>query len=102
MTDPTEYHLSMADYFELQEYRKAKEEDRLMVLPVPIGGTVYQVVKTDRRYTARPCSKPIYHVRITTVTWNNLQHVVKDFGKTVFTDHLQAIAALERMKNSQS
>lgn len=98
MTDPTEFHLSMADYFELREYRKAKEEDRLMVLPAPIGGTVYQVVKTDRRHTARPCSKPVYHVRITTVTWNNLQHVVKDYGKTIFTDHREALDVADRFK----
>lgn len=102
MTDPTEYHLSMADYFELQEYRKAKEEGRLMILPVSIGGTVYQVVKTDRRYTARPCSKPVYHVRATTVTWNNLRHVVKDYGKTVFTVRQEALDAMDRMKKEEA
>lgn len=102
MTDPTEYHLSMADHFELREYRRALEEGRFMVLPAPIGGTVYQVVKTDRRHTARPCSKPVYHVRITTVTWNNLRHVVEGYGKTVFTDHREALAVMDRLKQEVS
>ena len=81
---------------------RGEKEDLIIKLPCRFGDTIYKVVETDRRYTARPTKKLTYHVRISTLTWNNLQHVVKDFGKTVFTDHLQALAALERMKNSQS
>ena len=81
---------------------RSEKEDLIIKLPCRFGDTIYQVIETDRRNTARPTKKLTYHVRSSTLTWNNLQHVVKDFGKTVFTDYLQAIAALERMKNSQS
>ena len=79
-------------------WKEAEAAGRLMVLPIKFFQPFYQVVKTDRRHTARPCEKPVFHIRYSELTWNNLFHVIHDFGKTVFAAKEEAVEAMERMR----
>lgn len=92
---PAEVKEMMTDWV---VWKEAEAAGRLMVLPCCFGKVVYTVVKTDRRRGARATGGFVYSVTWNPLTWNNLRHVIEDFGKTVFRTRAEAQAAMERMR----
>ena len=92
---PEEIKEMMTDWI---VWKEAEAGGRLMVLPIKFYQPFYQVVVTDRRHTSRPSSKPIISVKYSELTWNNLYHVIHDFGKTVFSTREEAVEVMDKMR----
>ncbi len=76
------------------ELMNAEAEERLIELPCPMSAAIYMVVtKRARAYS----KKPFRFVKVSQLTWSNLQSVKHNFGKTVFLLRSEAEKAMERM-----
>ncbi|MBQ6403887.1 MAG: hypothetical protein IJI27_08275 [Oscillospiraceae bacterium] len=78
----------------LASFEDEEEQGRLIHLPCRMHATIYLVVtKRARAYSA----KPFRFVKTSYMTWNNLESVLRNFGKTVFLTHEEAVAAMNKM-----
>ena len=75
----------------LASYEDMEEQHRLIELPCAIGSTIYIIV------TKRPrISLPEFSfVKKSKLTWNNMQRVINEFGKTVFLREEEAVEVME-------
>ena len=62
----------------------------VIVAPCKIGETVYIVISKESRYC-----KSYAYVRKSTLTYENLERVIADFGKTVFLTKEEAEAKMK-------
>lgn len=67
-----------------------KDKSRYVELPCPIGSKLYMLV-TKR---ARVYTQQFTFIKVTHLTYYNLERVLNDFGKTVFLTREQAEKAL--------
>lgn len=78
----------------LAQYEDEEEQGRLIRLPCPMNTKIYLIVtKRARSYS----TKQFRFIKTSQLTWRNLETVLRNFGKTVFLDHNEAEAAMERM-----
>lgn len=85
---------------ELDEYKKAEAEGRLLVLPCKVGSMIYRFQRyfDDATLTSKIKIKPCVVESVSTKCIITTDHVVmlfSDFGKTVFLTHEEAEKALE-------
>lgn len=87
---------------ELDEYKKAEAEGRLVVLPCKVGDTVYKLFDgkiREMRVVAIPLliSPGGAHLSVTSTNYRGaaLSFELSDFGKTVFLTREEAEKALE-------
>ena len=80
-----------AAWEKLASYEDMEEQHRLIELPCAIGSTIYIIV------TKRPrISLPEFSfVKKSKLTWNNMQRVINEFGKTVFLREEEAVEVME-------
>lgn len=82
----------------LATYEDEEEQGRLIRLPCPIDTKIYLIVtKRARSYS----TKQFRFIKISQLTWRNLETVLRNFGKTVFLDRNEAEAAMERMNKEE-
>ena len=78
----------------LAQYEDEEEQGRLIRLPCRMHATLYMVVtKRARSYS----TKQFRFIKTTYLTWNNLETVLRNFGKTVFLTNEEADAAMQKM-----
>ena len=65
---------------------------RVCVLPCKVGGYYWKVTQT-RTVDGKP--RPL-HVRGMRLSWENVGKVAQEYGKTAFSTHAEAKAALKR------
>lgn len=92
--DPDDYDLVQKILTKLAAYEDLEAQGRLMVLPCPMGGTIYMIVTKRPKMTAPPFS----FIKVTELMPSNLLRVLADFGKTVFLTREEAERALEEQK----
>lgn len=85
---------------ELDEYKKAESERRLVVPPCKVGSMIYRFQRyfDDATLTSKIKIKPCVVESVSTKCIITTDHVVmlfSDFGKTVFLTHEEAEKALE-------
>ena len=85
---------------ELDEYKKAESEGRLVVPPCKVGSMIYRFQRyfDDATLTSKIKIKPCVVESVSTKCIITTDHVVmlfSDFGKTVFLTHEEAEKALE-------
>lgn len=68
----------------------------VIVPPCPIGTKIYMLV-TKRAKLNLP---PFTFIKDSKLTFNNLERVIEDFGKTVFLTRKEAERALKERKNN--
>lgn len=73
---------------------QADADGRLVVLPCPMGTTVYLVMGRTAKYRGY-----VRFVKTTRLTWYNAERVIREFGKTVFLTMAEAQAAKEVLDN---
>ena len=91
----------LGDAYDLNNLLRMVEADkteRFLELPCRLGGTLYIIV------TKRPkINMPEFSfVKQSQLTYNNMERVLRDFGKTVFLTREEAEAALEKMKEDHN
>ena len=75
---------------EVQVYRNAAEEGRLLGLPCPMGSTIYMIVTKHTKGR-----EPFSFIKTTELMESNVFRVCRDYGKTVFLTREEAKRALE-------
>ena len=68
------------------------DSDRLLLLPCKVGGYYWKVTQT-RTVDGKP--RPL-HVRGMRLSWETVGKVAQEYGKTAFSTHAEAKAALKR------
>lgn len=71
---------------------QADADGRLVVLPCPMGATVYLVMGRKAKHQGY-----VRFVKTTRLTWYNAERVIREFGKTVFLTMPEAVAAKEAL-----
>lgn len=69
-----------------------------LALPCKIGDTVWMII-TKRPKLSMP--EEFSFIKKSRLTWNNLNRILQDFGKTVFLTHQEAEAALSLMERKE-
>ena len=78
----------------LATYEDEEEQGRLIRLPCPMNTKIYLIVtKRARSYS----TKQFRFIKTSQLTWCNLETVLRNFGKTVFLDREEAVAAMNKM-----
>ena len=73
---------------------QAKSERRLLVMPCPIGATVYMIVRKYSRLQRRY----LFFIKVSRMMESNFFRVLREFGKTVFTNREEAQAVMEKLE----
>lgn len=94
------YRLAISALRELDEYKKAEAEGRLVVPPCKVGSMIYRFQRyfDDATLTSKIKIKPCVVESVSTKCIITTDHVVmlfSDLGKTVFLTHEEAEKALE-------
>lgn len=97
---PVQNEYMAAALRELDEYKKAEAEGRLVVPPCKVGSMIYRFQRyfDDATLTSKIKIKPCVVESVSTKCIITTDHVVmlfSDFGKTVFLTHEEAEKALE-------
>ena len=81
----------MAEYMNrLAGYEDLEAQGRLVVLPCPMGSTIYMIVTKHTKGR-----EPFSFIKTTELMESNVFRVCRDFGKTVFLTREEAERALE-------
>lgn len=78
----------------LKEYEDMEEQGRLMLLPCPMGSTIYMIVTKHTKGR-----EPFSFIKTTELMESNVFRVCRDYGKTVFLTREEAEGALEGGSN---
>lgn len=76
---------------------KAKEEGRLLVLPVLVGHCIYMVVSKSKTMFDHTTENWFVYVKKTTLKKSNLLKCVEEYGKTVFITELEAKVVADKL-----
>lgn len=81
----------------LKEYEDAEQDKRILVLPCPIGSTLWRVCKVTDRGTTK------IYPRAVELNKNNFWRIVieGEFGKTVFLTVDEAWAKIRKMEAAE-
>lgn len=94
------YRLAISALRELDEYKKAEAEGRLVILPCKVGDTVYRFQRYFNDATLKseikikPCVVGSFSSE-SIITTDHVWILVSNFGKTVFLTREEAEKALE-------
>ena len=73
----------------LAAYEDLEEQGRLMLLPCPMGSTIYMIVTKHTKGR-----EPFSFIKTTELMESNVFRVCRDYGKTVFLTREEAERAL--------
>ncbi len=74
------------------ELIKARDEGRILVLPVPFGSTLYMVVSKSKSLFDFREENWFAYVKKTTLKPSNLLRAIKEYGRTFFVNEEEAKA----------
>lgn len=74
----------------LEKYTQAEEQGRIVVLPCPMGSTIYMIVTKHTKGR-----EPFSFIKTTELMESNVFRVCRDYGKTVFLTREEAERTLE-------
>ena len=89
---------------EIQQYRQLKEQGKILILPCPIGTTVYDIKWWDEKEESVVVGGNRYFRRIRKhkISKSSFSYFdIDSFGETVFLTKEEAEAALEKMKGEE-
>ena len=88
--------LSAAEIVRLCNLYRDAEDGRVMVLPCPMGSTIYMIVTKHTKGR-----EPFSFIKTTELMESNVFRVCRELGKTVFLTREEAERALEGKENSK-